>query len=95
MFRNIPSDHEILAAVNERARLFVNAEFIPDSQIQSPLPIGYRCDMSRIGFIRRRWERARDMHLQETGLDVLESLRRIEAALRDPINAPVLYVERR
>lgn len=56
---------------------------------------GFRCDMSRVGFVRRRWELAVKEHLEETGLDVLESLRRIEAELRNPINAPELHIERR
>ena len=90
--RNVPADDDVLAAVNERAKALVNAELQPEER---PLPEGFRCDMSRVGFIRRRWERAVDAYKKETGLDPLESLARIEAGLRDPANAPALHVEKR
>lgn len=97
MIKNILSDHEILASVNERARLMVLAEIPPEELARlcercDPITQeGFRCDMSHVGFIRRRWDRAVKQYLDETGLDVLESLRRIEADLRSPENAPVLY----
>lgn len=76
--RNIPQDREILAAVNERARFYVNA----DTPGEPPYPPGYRCDMSRVGFIRRRWERAVQEYKDEMGIDPIEALARIEAELR-------------
>jgi hypothetical protein len=89
--RNIPSDQDIIDAVNEAARQLVNAEIPPG---EMPLPERWRCDMSRVGFIRRRWERAVEAYKQETGLDPIESLARIEAELRGPAAAPALHVER-
>ena len=88
--RNILSDHEVLAAVNERARQIVNSE-IPESEPK--LPEGFRCDMSRVGFIRRRWERAVKEYLDETGLDVIECLGRIEMEIRR--SRAGLWIERR
>lgn len=77
--RNVPTDHDILAAVNERARQFVNADLRPGEQ---PLPPGFRCDMTRVLFVRERWNRAVEEHKREHGLDPIESLARIEAELR-------------
>lgn len=85
---NIPSDHEILKLVNELAVRLVNADLQPGEQ---PLPEDFRCDMSRVGFIRRRWEKAVEIARDKNGYDVIDSLRRIEADLRNPTNAPVLY----
>ena len=83
--RNIPSDQEILAAINDRA-----------ATLHDPhLPPGFRCDMSRVGSIRRCWERAVEEYKQLYGLNPVEALARIEAALRSPANAPELHVERR
>jgi hypothetical protein len=84
--RNLPTDQEILDAVNETARLLVNAE-----QDEQEFPPGFRCDMSRVGFIRRRWERAVEAYKKENGIDPIEALARIEAELRNPVKAPVLH----
>ncbi len=89
--RNFPNDHHVLAAVNEEARLLVNAE--SDDPVEQRLPPGFRCDMSRIGFIRRRWERAVKTYKERTGIDAIEALARIEAEIRR--NTPVLHIERR
>lgn len=86
------TDLEIIAAVNELARGYCNAELEPGDQ---PLPPGTRCDMHRAGFVRRRWERAREVFLEQNGLDVLDAIKRHEAWLRSPENAPQLYVDRR
>ena len=88
--RNIPSDHEVLAAVNERARQIVNSE-IPENEPK--LPEGFRCDMSRVGFIRRRWERAVEEYRNEHGLCPIEALGRIETELRR--GHAVLHIDRR
>jgi hypothetical protein len=88
--RNIPDDQQILDAVNLAARLLVNAE-IPAGE--RPLPEGFRCDLSRVRFIRRRWERAVEQYQNDFGINPLEALARIEAGIRR--NAKVLHVERR
>lgn len=90
--KNLPLDQDILTAVNEKARQLVNAELQSNEQ---PLPEGFRCDMSRVGFIRRRWERAVEAYKNEMGIDPVESLQRIEANLRNPEKAPQLHIERR
>jgi hypothetical protein len=76
--RNVPPDHAILAEVNERARRRVNA----DTPGEPPLPEGHRCDMSRVGFIRQRWEQAVQEYRDENGLCPIEALARIEAEIR-------------
>jgi len=88
--RNIPGDHEILDAVNATARLLVNAEIPPG---EKPLAEGFRCDLSRVGFIRQRWERAVEQYQRDFGINPLEALARIEADIRR--RATVLHVERR
>lgn len=89
--RNVPDDHAILAAVNEMARQFCNADMQPEERERAPLPEGYRCDMSRVRFIRRRWEWAVRIYWHEQEIDPIEALMRIEARLRDRDNAPVLH----
>jgi hypothetical protein len=87
--RNIPGDKEILSAVNAEAVLLVNASI--DNTNEPRLPPGFRCDMSRVGSIRRCWECAVKQYKEIHGLDPIESLRRIEADLRSPEKAAVLY----
>lgn len=84
----MPDDLKIIAAVNELARGFVNADLQPN---EKPIPEGARLDMARIGFIRQRWERARETYLKQTGIDVIDCIKRHEAWLRSPENAPQLY----
>lgn len=62
---------------------------------ESTLSLNHRCDRSHVGFIRRQWERAVERYRKETGIDPIEALGRIEAKLRNPVNAPELYIERR
>jgi hypothetical protein len=88
--RNALTDEQVLNAVNEAARRLVNAEIEPG---ELPLPEGWRCDMSRVGFIRRRWERAVEQYRKDFGIDPLEVLGRIEADIRR--RTEVLHVERR
>ena len=90
---NVPTDQEILAAVNKKACRRVNAAA---NKLGEPrLPLDFRCDMSRVGSIRDAWEWAVNAYKKETGLDPLEALARIEADLRSPANAPELHIERR
>ncbi len=89
--RNIPNDQEILAVVNETARQMVNADLKPNEPL---LPEGFRCDMSRVGFIRRRWERAVEEYKKINGLDPMESLIRMEADLRNAEKVPQLHIEK-
>jgi hypothetical protein len=88
--RNIPTDHEILDAVNARAVEMVNADLKVGER---PLPPGFRCDMSRVRFIRERWELAVEEYRDREGIDPIEALARIEALLRR--NATVLHVDQR
>jgi hypothetical protein len=88
----LPSDLEIIAEVDDMARQSINLEMALD---QAWLPPGTKCHRSRVGFIRRAWEKAREAYLKETGIDVLDAIKRHEAWLRSPDNAPELYVERR
>jgi hypothetical protein len=80
------SDQDVIAEVNEIARGLFNDPSIPQ---------GFRFDMSRIGDLRRKWEEARAIYKERTGIDVLDAIARHEAWLRSPENAPQLYVERR
>lgn len=86
---NVLNDHDVLDAVNAMARSFVNSSLQPG---EPRLPDNYRCDMSRVGSIRRCWEKAVEEYKREHGVDPVESLARIEAELRR--NAAVLHVER-
>lgn len=93
MHSNLPSDQEVLTAVNEEARLLVNANI--DDPREPRLPSGFRCDMSRVGYIRRCWERAVEQYKVIHGLDPIESLQRLETEFRSPEKAPQLHIERR
>jgi hypothetical protein len=86
------SDLDTINEVNERARAIFNAKLAPGEQ---PLPAIVHHDMSRVGAIRRAWEAARDAYKEETGIDVTDAIRRHEAWLRSPENAPQLYIEKR
>jgi len=87
----IMTDQEILDAVNRDARRRFNLMHGEKEK----LPPDYRCDRSRVGAVRRQWERAVEEHKKATGVDPIEALARIEAELRSPANAPELYVDRR
>lgn len=85
----LPSDLEIIAAVNELARGYVN----PSEE--KMLPEGTRVDMHRWRWARRYWEQAVKEYKEKTGYDAIEALARHEAKLRSRENAPQLYIERR
>lgn len=97
--RNMPSAWEIILAVNELARKYLNADperlNIADPGRMVIFPEGFRCDMHRWQYVRRHFKRAANEYLEKTGLDVYEALREHEATLRSRHYAPQLYVERR
>lgn len=79
----MPSDQEVIAEVDAIA------------QRAAGLPVGTQYHRSRVGAIRRVWEKAREDYREKNGVDVLDAIKRHEAWLRSPENAPELYVERR
>ena len=85
------TDQDTIDAVNKVARRRFNLMHGEKER----LPPGYRCDRSRVGAVRRQWERAVAEHKAATGVDPIEALARIEADLRSPANAPELYIDRR
>lgn len=97
--RNAPPAWEIIAAVNELARGYLNADPIrlnnADPGRMAVYPKGYRCDMHRWAYVRRHFKRAAAEYYAQTGLDVYDALREHEAMLRSREYAPELYVERR
>lgn len=102
-------DESVRRAVNEAMQPEIGAlkaqiEITPPGNIrqrlenklaQMPLPPGFPCHRSRVGAVRRCWEVARETHLKATGIDVLGAIKRHEAWLRSPENAPELHVQRR
>ena len=85
------TDLEIITAVDELARQFVNLS-APFEVLIAP---GAQMHRSHTGFVRRLWEQARQVYIMRTGIDVLDAIKRHEAWLRSAENAPELYVERR
>jgi hypothetical protein len=101
------TDLEIIAAVDALTRDRVNAllprpgllrrliNFVTRRKPPGTLPKGAQCHRSRVGAVRAEWQKAREAHFRETGVDVLDAIKRHEAWLRNPQNAPELHVERR
>jgi hypothetical protein len=85
-------DQAVIMEVDEMARGFVSLILPLDEPL---LPLGTPCHRARVRLVREEWERARRTYLSRTGIDVIAAIKRHEAWLRSPENAPQLYVERR